>query len=32
MTRLRTSVTVSARALPSCLITRCTEIARTDSD
>jgi hypothetical protein len=32
MTRLRTSVTVSARARPSCRITRCAEIARTDSE
>ena len=32
MIRFRTSATVSGRARPSCLITRCTEIARTDSD
>jgi hypothetical protein len=32
MIRFRTSVTVSGRARPSCLITRSTEMARTDSD
>ena len=32
MIRFRTSATVSGRVRPSCLITRCTEIARTDSD
>jgi hypothetical protein len=32
MTRFRTSATVPGLAQPSFLITRCTEIARTDSD
>ena len=32
MTRFRTSVTVSGRARPRGMITRCAEIARTDSD
>ena len=32
MARLRTSATVSGRARPRCPITRCAEMARTDSD